>query len=92
MGLEVVKSNAQESVELGKFYGNAAVFKEHFIKQGVIQARYLPLLVFSIAYGIAFLNAIFLYQQDALDFRASGWLHGPIWHVALPHLYFHLLV
>ena len=65
-GVEVVKSNAQESVELGKFYGNAAVFKEHFIKQGVIQARYLPLLVFSIAYGLAFLNGIFLYQQDAL--------------------------
>lgn len=65
-GIEVVKSNAQEEVELGKFYGNAAVFKEHFIKQGVIQARYLPLLVFSIAYGLAFLNAIFLYQQGAL--------------------------
>ncbi len=65
-GIEVVKSNAKEEVELGKFYGNAAVFKEHFIKQGVIQARYLPLLVFSIAYGLAFLNAIFLYQQGAI--------------------------
>ena len=65
-GIEVVKSNAQEDVELAKFYDDAVIFKNYFIKQGVIQARYLPLLVFSIAYGLAFLNAMVLYQTNAL--------------------------
>lgn len=41
-GIEVVKSTAQEEQEMEKFTENAGTFRDYFIKEGQIQARYLP--------------------------------------------------
>lgn len=65
-GIEVVKGSAQEKQELEKFTTDAALFRDHFIRQGEIQARYLPMLVFSIAWGLAFLHGMWLWRADVV--------------------------
>ncbi len=65
-GIEVVKGNAQEQQELEEFAANAGRFKTYFVKQGIIQARYLPLLVFSVCLGLAFFHALWLWQAGTL--------------------------
>nr|MBC8248156.1 ABC transporter ATP-binding protein [Anaerolineales bacterium] len=42
-GIEVVKANVQERYEWGKFTQDARLFRDYFVKQGEIQARYLPM-------------------------------------------------
>ena len=65
-GIEVVKGSAQEKQELEKFVKDASLFRDHFIRQGEIQARYLPMLVFSIAWGLAFLHGMWLWRADVV--------------------------
>lgn len=65
-GIEVVKGNAQEAQEQAKFVENASLYRDHFIQQGEIQARYLPMLMFSLAWGASFYHAMILWQADQL--------------------------
>ncbi|MFQ5399483.1 MAG: ABC transporter ATP-binding protein [Anaerolineae bacterium] len=65
-GIEVVKGSAQERQEVEKFIKEAATFRDYFIRQGVIQARYLPLLMLSIFRAVGFLHALWLWRQGLL--------------------------
>lgn len=65
-GVEVVKGNAQEEQELEKFVRNAGLYRDHFVTQGEIQARYLPMLMFSIAWAGAFLHGMFLWRAGVI--------------------------
>jgi ATP-binding cassette subfamily B protein len=66
-GIEVVKANAQEVQEQQKFFADADRFRDLFVRQGEIQARYLPLLVFYIALAAGFAHAMFLYARGAIS-------------------------
>ena len=66
-GIEVVKGSAQEMQELNKFATDAAVYRDHFVTQGEIQARYLPMLIFSVAWAGAFLHGMFLWKAGELS-------------------------
>jgi ATP-binding cassette, subfamily B, bacterial len=66
-GIEVVKGSAQEDQELDKFGHDAGLYRDFFIKQGEIQARYLPMLVFSIAWGLAFLHGMWLWRAGVVS-------------------------
>jgi len=66
-GIEVVKGNAQESQEILKFVTDAAKFRDYFIKQGLIQARYLPLLILSVALGAGFFQAMVLWNAGTIS-------------------------
>ncbi|HNS50754.1 MAG TPA: ABC transporter ATP-binding protein [Anaerolineae bacterium] len=66
-GIEVVKANAQERYEWDKFTGNARRYRDHFVKQGGIQARYLPLLVFTVAWAAALLHGLLLWRAGSLS-------------------------
>ncbi len=61
-GIEVVKANAQERYEWGKFARDARLFRDYFVRQGEIQARYWPMLAFSLAWAGAFLHALLLWR------------------------------
>ncbi|MFZ0548245.1 MAG: ABC transporter ATP-binding protein [Candidatus Promineifilaceae bacterium] len=65
-GIQVVKGNVQEKKEVESFVNDASLFRDYFIEQGVIQARYLPLLVYSIALALGFLHGILLWQAGTL--------------------------
>ncbi|HMM27159.1 MAG: ABC transporter ATP-binding protein [Chloroflexota bacterium] len=63
-GIEIVKASVQESFERGRFYRNARLYRDYFVDQGKIEARYLPLLLYGIALGLTFLHGMVLYQRD----------------------------
>lgn len=60
-GIEVVKSSTQEISEYNKYYNAAKEYTKYYIKQGEIQAKYIPILVISIIISLALTHAIFLY-------------------------------
>ena len=66
-GIEVVKANVQERYEWEKFTQNARLYRDYFVKEGEIKARYLPMLVFSIVWAGAFLHAILLWRAGDLS-------------------------
>jgi ATP-binding cassette subfamily B protein len=65
-GIEVVKAYAQEPREQRSFMGNAQRYRDLFVREGAIKAFYLPLLLFGIAFGLAFGHALLLFQQGVL--------------------------
>jgi ATP-binding cassette subfamily B protein len=65
-GIEVVKASVQEPFERLRFRRNARLYRDYFVQQGVIEARYLPLLLFGIALGLTFLHCMALYRRDDL--------------------------
>jgi len=66
-GIEVVKSAVQEEQERRKFVGNASRVRDLYIKQGEIEARYLPLLLLGFAITGAFAHGVWLVSQGALS-------------------------
>jgi ATP-binding cassette subfamily B protein len=65
-GIEVVKSAAQEAQERRKFVENARQVRDLFVKQGEIEARYLPLLLLGFALTAAFAHGLWLVSQNQL--------------------------
>jgi len=66
-GIEVVKANAQERYEWDKFTQNARLFRDYFVRQGEIQARYWPMLVFSLAWAGGLLHAMLLWGAGSIS-------------------------
>ena len=62
-GIEVVKANAQEQQEWELFAHNARQFRDYFVKQGVIEARYWPFFAYSIAWAACFLHGLVLWDR-----------------------------
>jgi ATP-binding cassette subfamily B protein len=65
-GIEVVKANAQERREWEKFARDARLFRDHFVRQGEVQARYLPMLAFTVAWAGGFLHALLLWRAGTV--------------------------
>jgi ATP-binding cassette subfamily B protein len=66
-GIEVVKANVRERYEWEKFTGNARQFRDYFVRQGIIQARYLPMLMFGLCWGAGLLHALLLWRNGAVS-------------------------
>ena len=65
-GIEVVKAMAQEAQEQRKFIKNATSFRDYFVREGEIQARYLPLLLLGFAFTIAFTHGLYLLSLNEI--------------------------
>ena len=66
-GIEVVKSTAQETQEKRKFNTNARRYRDYFVQQGQVEARYTPPLYLGIALAAAFTHGLFLLIQDEIS-------------------------
>lgn len=66
-GIETVKGMAQEAQEVDRFSHNARRYRNAFVRQGDIEARFLPLLFFSLAQAAGLLHSLLLYRQGLLD-------------------------
>jgi ATP-binding cassette subfamily B protein len=66
-GIEVVKGAAQEPQEIERFTGDARRFRQAYVRQGHVEARFLPLLLLGVAAAAAFLQAILLYSRGEID-------------------------
>ena len=66
-GIEVVKGFAQEPAEERRFAQRAGDYRDAFVRAGVVQARYVPLLLYGLAIGLAFGHALLLVLQNQLS-------------------------
>lgn len=66
-GIETVKGASQEKSEVARFIKNASRYRDAAVKQGKIEARFLPLLLLSTAYAGGLLHALLLFRAGTLD-------------------------
>jgi ATP-binding cassette subfamily B protein len=66
-GIEVVKANVQERNEWRRFIHNARLYRDYFVRQGEIEAFYLPMLIFSVAWAGGFLHALLTWRAGAIS-------------------------
>ncbi|MBI5959243.1 MAG: ABC transporter ATP-binding protein [Chloroflexi bacterium] len=66
-GIEIVKASMQETYERGRFRENARRFRDAFVEQGHVEARYLPMLIFGVALGFTFLHSMILYRNGTIS-------------------------
>jgi ATP-binding cassette subfamily B protein len=66
-GIETVKGAAQEVEEVSRFDALARRFRDDYVRQGNVEARFLPLLLLGLAEAGGFFHALLLYQQGALQ-------------------------
>ncbi len=59
-GIEVVKGTVREENEIEKYLTKATGYRDAFIDQGRVQAKYLPILILSISITIGFSHALVL--------------------------------
>ena len=65
-GIETVKGAAQEEAEVSRFRAKARRFRDAFVHQGDVEARFVPLLLLGLANAFGFIHAIYLYRQGQL--------------------------
>ncbi len=66
-GIQVVKGTAQEEQEISIFDRLVMNFRDSFVRQGTVEARYLAVLLLGLAIGIGFMHATILYRAGAID-------------------------
>jgi len=66
-GIETMKGAAQEEAEIKRFNLNARRLRDNNIRQGDVEARFVPLLLFYIALAGGLLHAILLFRQGLLN-------------------------
>jgi ATP-binding cassette subfamily B protein len=66
-GIETVKGMAQEKQEVERFRSNANRYRLAFVRQGDVEARFLPLLLLGLAEAGSLLHSLLLFQRGLLD-------------------------
>lgn len=66
-GIETVKGMSQEESEVQRFRRMARKYRDAFVHQGDIEARFLPLLLLALASAGGLFHALVLYFQGVLD-------------------------
>ncbi len=66
-GIEVVKGFAQEPAEEGRFTQNVGAYRDAFVREGEVTARYLPLLLYGLTIGLGFGHALYLFMQNIIS-------------------------
>ncbi len=66
-GIEIVKGAAQEPQEIERFERNAQAYHDATVRQGDIEARFLPLLLLGLTETFGFLQALLLHRAGLID-------------------------
>lgn len=66
-GIETVKGAAQEKAEVARFYEKALRYRDASIKQGDIEARFLPLLLYITALAGGLFHGLLLFRSGDLN-------------------------
>jgi len=66
-GIETVKAAAQEISEVKRFFNNAQRYRNAAVRQGYVEARFVPILLQGIATAGGLLHALLLYNQGLVD-------------------------
>ncbi len=83
-GIEVVKAAGQERQELGKFIRDARRYRDMFVQQGDVQARYIPTLLIGVAIAGAFVHGVYLLNLGQLNLGDLVAYMGLMWVLRWP--------
>jgi ATP-binding cassette subfamily B protein len=65
-GIEVVKATARERFEAERFKAVITRYRDLFVQEGIIKARYIPFLFYGLMTGIGFGHAMWLESTGAI--------------------------
>jgi ATP-binding cassette subfamily B protein len=66
-GIETVKGAAHESQETERFGQQALAYRQAYVKQGEIEARFLPTLILVLALTLGFVHSLLLFRAGQLN-------------------------
>jgi ATP-binding cassette subfamily B protein len=66
-GIETVKGAAQEDAEVERFNVNSRRLRNNSVRQGDVEARFVPLLLFYITLAVGLFHAILLFRMGILN-------------------------
>lgn len=66
-GIETVKGSSQEITEVNLFKSNIGRYRNALIQQGIIESKFLPLLLLGIATAAGLLHGLLLYRSGVLN-------------------------
>lgn len=66
-GVEIMKGAAQEDAEIETFVTNARQVRDAFVRQGDIEARFLPNLLLGLAYAGGLFHALMLFRAGLIN-------------------------
>jgi len=66
-GIETVKATSQEAFERRRFNRAAYLFRNYFVRQGYIEAVYLPVLLYGLALGASFVYGFALVTAGTIN-------------------------
>lgn len=69
-GVEIVKGAAQEGAEVERFVTNARRVRDAFVRQGDLEARFLPNLLLGLAYAVGLVHALLLFRAGTINLGA----------------------
>ena len=65
-GVEIMKGAAQEDAEIDRFVTNARRVRDALVRQGDLEARFLPNLFLGMTYAIGLVHALFLFRDGLI--------------------------
>ena len=69
-GVEIMKGAAQEGSEIERFVTNARRVRNAFVRQGDIEARFMPTLLLGLAYALGLMHALILFRLGLINVGA----------------------
>ena len=66
-GVEIMKGAAQEGAEVDTFVTNARRVRNAFVRQGDIEARFIPNLLIGLAYAFGLFHALLLFRAGLIN-------------------------
>ena len=65
-GIETVKAASQEGSEVKRFMHNAMRYRDAAVRQGYVEARFVPILLLGVATATGLMHALLLFNQGLL--------------------------
>jgi ATP-binding cassette subfamily B protein len=65
-GIETVKGAAQEAREIARFIGTVTDWRDAYVTQGDLEARFIPLLLMGLVQATGFLHSLLLFRAGAI--------------------------
>ena len=65
-GVEIMKGAAQENAEIDRFVTNARRVRDAFVRQGDLEARFLPNLFLGLTYAVGLVHALLLFRDGVI--------------------------
>ncbi len=75
-GIETVKGAAQESREITRFMKSVVGWRDAYVTQGDLEARFIPLLLMGLVQAAGLLHSLLLYRAGAIDLGDVVALNG----------------